>query len=183
MGAELTGSKDILLVDDDKQDVELALSALEEGHMATRVAVVSDGAEALDYLCRRGMYKARSKGNPIVVLLDLKMPKVNGLEVLEFIKCDPYLKVIPVVMLSSSREERDLMECYNSGGNAFVVKPVDFAEFKNAVKQIGIFWTQINEPPPTAEIAETPAQIGKCTSPERREAGIENPTSHPAPGG
>jgi CheY-like chemotaxis protein len=141
--------KNILLVEDDPKDVELTLTALDEHNLANRVAVVCNGAEALDYLYRRGKYKMRGGGDPILVLLDLKMPKVNGLEVLKNIKADEYLKIIPVVVLSSSRETPDLVECYKHGVNAYVVKPVDFAEFMKAVKQLGIFWAAINEPPPT----------------------------------
>jgi CheY-like chemotaxis protein len=110
--------------------------------------VVCDGEKALDYLYSRGEFKARTGGNPILVLLDLKMPKVNGLEVLKVIKADEYLKIIPVVVLSSSREAPDLVECYKHGVNAYVVKPVDFPEFMRAVKQLGIFWAAVNEPPP-----------------------------------
>jgi CheY-like chemotaxis protein len=110
--------------------------------------VVDNGAEALDYLYRRGEYKTRTDGNPILVLLDLKMPKVSGLEVLKALKADALLKSIPVVVLSSSRETSDLVECYQHGVNAYVVKPVDFGEFVDAVKQLGVFWATINEPPP-----------------------------------
>lgn len=149
METESKDLKNILLVEDDPMDVELTLTALDEHHLANRVAVVCDGAEALDYLYRRGKYKVRGGGDPILVLLDLKMPKVNGLEVLKNIKADEYLKIIPVVVLSSSRETPDLVECYKHGVNAYVVKPVDFAEFMKTVKQLGIFWAAINEPPPT----------------------------------
>ena len=128
--------------------MELTLAALEEHNLANKVVVVRDGAEALDYLYRRGKFKTRAGGNPVVVLLDLKMPKVSGLEVLKTIKADEDLKIIPVVVLSSSRETPDLVECYKHGVNAYVVKPVDFAEFMKAVKQLGIFWAAINEPPP-----------------------------------
>jgi CheY-like chemotaxis protein len=148
METEIGNIRYILLVEDDPRDVELTLAALEEHHLANKVLVVHDGAEALDYLFRREKFKARAGGNPIVVLLDLKMPKVNGLEVLKTIKADEYLKIIPVVVLSSSREMPDLIECYKHGVNAYVVKPVDFAEFMKAVKQLGIFWAAINEPPP-----------------------------------
>ena len=148
METEMGSIKNILLVEDDPRDVELTLAALEEYHLANKVAVVDNGAEALDYLYRRGEFKTRAAGNPVVVLLDLKMPKVNGLEVLKTIKADEYLKIIPVVVLSSSRETPDLVECYKHGVNAYVVKPVDFADFMKAVKQLGIFWAAINEPPP-----------------------------------
>jgi len=148
METETGNIKNILLVEDDPRDVELTLTALEEHHLANKVLVVHDGAEALDYLYRRGQFNMRAGGDPIVVLLDLKMPKVNGLEVLKTIKDDEGLKIIPVVVLSSSRETPDLIECYKHGVNAYVVKPVDFAEFMKAVQQLGIFWAAINEPPP-----------------------------------
>jgi CheY-like chemotaxis protein len=140
--------KNILLVEDDSADVELTLAALEENHLANKVAVVNNGEEALDYLYRRGKFKMRAGSNPIVVLLDNKMPKVNGLEVLKTIKADENLKIIPVVALTSSRETPDLVEFYKYGVNAYVVKPVDFAEFLKVVKLLGIFWAAINEPPP-----------------------------------
>ena len=153
-----TEVKTILLVEDDPSDVELTLVALEEHHLANQVLVVRNGEEALDYLYRRGKFQARAGGNPVVVLLDLKMPKVNGLEVLQIIKADKQLKIIPVVVLSSSREAPDLVECYKHGVNAYVVKPIDFVEFVKAVKQLGIFWAAINEPPPTSlENANVPS--------------------------
>jgi CheY-like chemotaxis protein len=148
MDNEFINIKNILLVEDDPGDVELTLSALEDNHLANRVAVAENGEEALDYLYRRGKYKMRSGGNPIVVLLDNKMPKVNGLEVLKTIKADELLKIIPVVALTSSRETPDLVEFYKHGVNAYVVKPVDFGEFMKVIKQLGIFWAAINEPPP-----------------------------------
>src|SRR5580704_11220370 len=140
--------KHILMVEDDPRDVELTLAALEEHHLAYAVFVVHDGAEALDYLYCRGKYKTRVGGNPIVVLLDNKMPKVTGLEVLKTIRADEDLRTIPVVVLTSSRETPDLIEFYKHGVNAYVVKPVDFSEFVTAVKQLGIFWAEVNEPPP-----------------------------------
>src|ERR1039458_2265263 len=140
MDTEIRSIKNILLVEDDPRDVELTLAALEEHHLANKVAVVGDGAKALDYLYRRGEFKTRVGGNPILVLLDLKMPKVNGLEVLKIIKADEHLKIIPVVVLPSSRETPDLIECYKNGVNAYVVKPVDFPEFMKAVTHLGIFW-------------------------------------------
>ena len=148
MNSQLINIKNILLVEDDPADVELTLSALEDNHLANRVAVVENGEEALDYLYRRGKFKMRSGGNPIVVLLDNKMPKVNGLEVLKTIKADEHLKIIPIVVLTSSRETPDLVEFYKHGVNAYVVKPVEFSEFMKAIKQLGIFWAAINEPPP-----------------------------------
>jgi CheY-like chemotaxis protein len=140
--------KNILLVEDDSKDVELTLAALEENHLANRIVVLENGEEALDYLYERGKFEKRSGGNPIVVLLDNKMPKVNGLEVLKTIKADENLKLIPVVVLTSSRETPDLVEFYKHGVNAYVVKPVDFADFMNVIKHLGIFWAAINEPPP-----------------------------------
>jgi CheY-like chemotaxis protein len=147
--------KHILLVEDDPRDVELTLAALDEHNLANSVSVVHDGEEALEYLYCRGKFKARENGPPVVVLLDLKMPKVSGLEVLKIIKADEHLKSIPVVVLTSSREEPDLIESYQHGVNAYVVKPVDFAEFIKAVKRLGIFWAAINEPPPLS-LSEEP---------------------------
>ena len=140
--------KRILLVEDNKHDVELTLVALEECHLANQVDVVNDGAEALDYLNRRGAYAGRRDELPVVVLLDLKMPKVDGLEVLQSMKADPKLKSVPVVMLTSSREERDLVQSYELGVNGYVVKPVDFQQFIESIKQLGCFWAIINEPSP-----------------------------------
>lgn len=138
----------ILLVEDDAKDVELTLMALEEYKLTNEVAVARDGEEALDYLYRRGEFRMRAEGNPVVVLLDLKMPKVDGLEVLRQIRADEQFRMMPVVILTSSREERDLVESYRLGINAYVVKPVDFHEFVNAVRELGVFWAVINEPPP-----------------------------------
>jgi DNA-binding response OmpR family regulator len=138
----------ILLVEDDPKDVELTLTALEEYKLANEVIVAGDGEEALDYLYRRGKFATRSTDNPAVLLLDLKLPKVDGLEVLQQIKADAKLKLIPVVVLTSSHEERDMVTSYKLGVNAYVVKPVDFHEFVNAVKELGIFWALVNEPPP-----------------------------------
>jgi CheY-like chemotaxis protein len=138
----------ILIVEDDPKDVDLTLTALEEYNLANEVVVTHDGEEALDYLHSRGSFKARPNGNPAVVLLDLKLPKVDGLEVLEQMKSDQKLKMIPVVVLTSSRQERDLVASYKYGVNAYVVKPVDFHEFVNAIKELGSFWAVINEPPP-----------------------------------
>src|SRR3972149_4814495 len=138
----------ILLVEDDAKDVELTLIALEEYKLANEVVVARDGEEALDYLYRRGEFRMRAEGNPVVVLLDLKMPKVDGLEVLRQIRADEQLRLMPVVVLTSSREERDLLESYKLGVNAYVVKPVEFDKFMIAVKELGMFWAIINEPPP-----------------------------------
>ncbi len=132
----------ILMVEDDAKDVELSLTALEEYNLANEVVVARDGEEALDYLYCRGKFNARPDGNPAVLLLDLKLPKVNGLEVLQQIRSDEKLKMIPVVVLTSSHYS------YKLGVNAYVVKPVDFHEFVNAVKELGVFWAIINEPPP-----------------------------------
>jgi len=148
MDAKTATIKKILLVEDDPQDVELILAGLEQNHLANEVAVVRDGAEALDYLYCRGKFKTRPPGNPILVLLDNKMPKVSGLQVLKAIKLEENLKTIPVVALTSSRETPDLIEFYQHGVNAYVVKPVDFAEFMRAIKQLGVFWAEVNEPPP-----------------------------------
>jgi CheY-like chemotaxis protein len=140
--------KPILLVEDNPKDVELTLVALAKSHLANDVIVVRDGAEAIDYLECRGNYEARQKGHPAVVLLDLKLPKVDGLQVLEHIKTDGSLKSIPVVMLTSSREEQDLLRSYKLGVNAYVVKPVGFKDFVAAIQDLGIFWAVLNEPPP-----------------------------------
>ena len=140
--------KRILLAEDSPNDVELTRAALEQHHLVNEIVVVRDGAEALDYLYARGPFAGRPPGNPALLLLDLKMPKVDGLEVLKAIKADAALKTIPVVMLTSSREEQDLIASYQLGVNGYVVKPVDFPEFMEAVRQIGIFWALVNEPPP-----------------------------------
>jgi DNA-binding response OmpR family regulator len=138
----------ILMVEDDPKDVELTLTALEEYNLANEVIVTRDGEQALDYLYCRGEYKTRSSGNPAVMLLDLKLPKVDGLEVLKQIKSDDRVRMIPVVVLTSSKEEKDMVASYKLGVNAYVVKPVDFHEFVNAIKELGVFWAIINEPPP-----------------------------------
>ncbi|QJD89602.1 response regulator [Duganella dendranthematis] len=143
--------KPILLVEDNPNDLELTLIALERSQLANEVVVVRDGAEALDYLHARGAYGSRDQGNPAVVLLDLKLPKVDGLEVLAEIRGSATLKSIPVVMLTSSREEQDLVRSYELGVNAYVVKPVDFTEFVRAIADLGIFWAVLNEPPPGSQ--------------------------------
>jgi CheY-like chemotaxis protein len=140
--------RSILLAEDDPRDAELTLEALNDYNVANDIVVVHDGAEALDYLYRRGKHDNRANGNPAVMLLDIKMPKVDGLEVLRRVKGDERLKTIPVVILTSSREERDLIESYRLGVNAYVVKPVDFGQFLESVRQLGAFWGIINEPPP-----------------------------------
>jgi CheY-like chemotaxis protein len=138
----------ILIVEDDPKDVELTLTALEEYNLANEVVVTRDGEEALDYLYCRGNFTTRTSDNPAVLLLDLKLPKIDGLEVLQQIKSDEKLRMIPVVVLTSSREEKDMVASYKLGVNAYVVKPVDFHEFVNAIKELGVFWAVINEPPP-----------------------------------
>ena len=144
----MNGLKRILLVEDDPKDVELTLTGLGEYNLANEVVVARDGEEALDYLYRRGNFASRPNGNPAVMLLDLKLPKINGFEVLEQVRAEETLKMIPVVVLTSSHEERDLVASYKLGVNAYVVKPVDFHQFVNAVKELGVFWAVINQPPP-----------------------------------
>jgi CheY-like chemotaxis protein len=142
-------SKRILLVEDDMRDIELTLNALGDCNLTTdQVAIAHDGAEALDYLYHRGIFASVSDENPVVILLDLKMPKVNGIQVLKQLKSDEQMCNIPVVILTSSQETRDIAECYKLGANAYVVKPVRFSEFREAIKGIGLFWAFINEPPP-----------------------------------
>jgi DNA-binding response OmpR family regulator len=138
----------ILLVEDDPKDVELTLTALEEYNLANEVVVVHDGEQALDYLFMRGAFAMRAPGLPAVILLDLKLPKVDGLEVLQQVRASDAHRLMPVVVLTSSSEERDKVSSYKLGVNAYVVKPVDFHEFVNAVKELGVFWAVINEPPP-----------------------------------
>lgn len=140
--------KPILLVEDSPKDVELTLVALAKSHLANEVIVARDGEEALEYLFRRGPHANRPAGQPAVVLLDLKLPKVDGLQVLERIKQDADMRQVPVVMLTSSREEKDLLRSYKLGVNAYVVKPVDFTEFVSAIRDLGVFWAVLNEPPP-----------------------------------
>jgi len=137
--------KKILYAEDNPRDRELTLTALEEFNLANQVICVNDGEEALDFLYKRGKYENAPDGNIVVVLLDIKMPKVDGIEVLKVIKSDPNLRTIPVVMLTSSKEERDVVDSYNLGVNAYVVQPVGFTEFIEAVKNIGLFWALINE--------------------------------------
>jgi CheY-like chemotaxis protein len=140
--------KRILLVEDDPKDIELTLAALDEQNLANDVAVAKDGVEALDYLLCREAFARRPAGNPVVILLDLKMPRLNGVQVLQEIKADEQLRLIPVVVLTSSRESLDVEACYRMGVNAYVVKPVRFIEFVDAVKQTGVFWALLNQPPP-----------------------------------
>ena len=140
--------KPILLVEDDKRDLELTLIALERSQLANEVVVLRDGAEALEYLQREGAHSQRGEGNPAVILLDLKLPKVTGLEVLEKVRADPKLKSVPIVMLTSSQEEADVLKSYELGVNAYVVKPVAFDRFVSAIADLGVFWAVVNEPPP-----------------------------------
>ena len=172
----------ILLAEDDPRDAKLTLAALEEHHLANKVFVVNDGEAALDYLYCRGKYKTREGGNPVAILLDLKMPKVDGLEVLKAIKTDANLKTIPIVMLTSSRETPDLVECYEQGVNAYVVKPVDFNEFAKAVRQLGIFWAAVNEPPPNTGKIDTTLQVPAVAPLETKEPKNALPAPHPSPG-
>lgn len=156
--------KRILLVEDSLNDIELTLAALAENHLANEVIVVRDGAEAIDYLYRQGLYKLRAPGHPAVVLLDLKLPKLDGLDLLARIKSDAELRQVPVVMLTSSREEKDLVRSYSLGVNAYVVKPVEFTSFVDAIKELGLFWAVINHPPPGsvgATSAGPPSRLGK----------------------
>lgn len=143
----MTELKRILLVEDDPQDIELTLNALNEYKLSNDIQVVHDGVEALDFLYHRGKFENRPNGNPILILLDLKMPRMGGIEVLKQIKSDEKLRTIPVVILTSSRESLDLETCYQLGTNAYVVKPVKFSDFIEAIKSIGGFWALINEPP------------------------------------
>jgi len=140
--------KPILLVEDDKRDLELTLVSLERSQLANEVIVVRDGAQALDYLLREGDFRMREEGNPAVVLLDLKLPKVNGLEVLQRVRSTSSLRSMPVVMLTSSQEESDVIKSYELGVNAYVVKPVEFRQFVAAIADLGVFWAVLNEPPP-----------------------------------
>ncbi|NOT54707.1 MAG: response regulator [Deltaproteobacteria bacterium] len=143
----MTQSRRILFAEDNLNDIELTLGALAEHHLANEVVIVRDGAEALDYLYRRGVYALRTNDEPVLILLDIKMPKVDGLEVLRQIKQDEQLKMIPVVMMTSSQEEKDIIESYRLGVNAYVLKPVDFEQFIKAVQSLGLFWLVLNQPP------------------------------------
>lgn len=140
--------KPILLVEDDKRDLELTLIALERSQLANEVVVVRDGEQALHYLNRQGDHAGRTEGNPAVILLDLKLPKVNGLEVLQSVRATEALRSVPVVMLTSSHEESDVLRSYELGVNAYVVKPVEFKQFVSAIADLGVFWAVLNEPPP-----------------------------------
>lgn len=146
--------KPILLVEDNPKDLELALLALEQSQLANDVVTVRDGVEALDYLFRQGQFAGRDEGNPAVVLLDLKLPRLDGLQVLEKIRSDDSLHSVPVVMLTTSREEKDLVKSYRLGVNAYVIKPVAFQSFVDAIQDLGVFWAVLNEPPPGSRRAE-----------------------------
>lgn len=183
MDTERMNIKNILLVEDDPQDVQLMLVGLKENQLANKVEVVRDGAEALDYLYCRGKFKSRANGQPVVVMLDLKMPKVGGLEVLKQIKADDLLKMIPVVIFSSSRETPDLIECYRYGANSYVVKPMDIHEFMKVVKQLGLFWAIVNEPPPDIGKEETGAESGQMILLSEKEGKNGIPSPHFALGG
>ena len=182
MNSETKDFKSILLIEDDPHDVELTLAALGEHHLANRIAVVCDGAEALDYLYRRGKFNLRAGGHPVLVLLDNKMPKIGGLEVLKAMKADEHLKTIPVVALTSSREGPDLLEFYKHGVNAYVVKPVDFSEFMEAVKHLGIFWAFVNEPPPHTG-GELSLRPGETIPPGKQGIKNEGTAPYSVPGG
>lgn len=147
-GSPTNALHSVLLVEDNPNDVELTMSALKEARLANEIVVANDGEQALDYLFRRGKHAGRTSPNPAVILLDLKMPKVDGHEVLRQIRGDPYLRLVPVVVLTSSREEKDLYSSYDKGANAYVVKPVDFEDFISAISKLGVFWAVLNEPPP-----------------------------------
>ena len=153
--------KPILLVEDSPNDLELTLAALEQSQLANEVIIARDGAEALDFLYRRGVHEGRKSLDPAVVLLDLKLPKLDGLEVLAQVKGDPVLRAMPIVMLTSSREESDLVRSYQLGVNAFVVKPVDFKEFFEAIRDLGVFWAVLNEPPPRTSGRSAEDSTGK----------------------
>lgn len=144
-GSKMKHLKRILLVEDDDKDIELTLA---EHNLANEVAVVRDGVEALDYLYHRGSFARRPAGFPVVIMLDLKMPRLDGVQVLRQLKADEKMRMIPVVILTSSHESMDLEQCYRLGVNAYVVKPVRFSEFMDAVKQTGAFWALTNQPPP-----------------------------------
>ena len=156
----MNSAVDILLVEDSQDDIDLALHALRQGKLANSIFVVRDGEEALDFLFCRGAYSERSFDHPPkLVLLDLKMPKVDGLQVLKQVKNDPRTRTIPVVIMTSSKEERDLLEGYNAGVNSFIQKPVDFDEFRRMVKSLGMYWLMVNQAP-VADTGQTPKTSG-----------------------
>lgn len=143
------GVRPILVVEDNANDLELMLEGLSEHQLANPIVVARNGEEALDYLFCRGAHSARPAEDPVVVLLDLKMPKVDGLEVLRTVKADAHLRRLPIVMVTSSREEQDLVRSYELGVNGYVVKPVNFSDFMAAIRDVGAFWAVLNEPPPS----------------------------------
>ena len=143
-----TEIKTILIVDDSRNDIELAIAALTEKNLANGVVVAEDGVEALDFLYKRGKFAGYQNGNPAVILLDIKMPRMNGIEVLKYIRSEPEFKFIPVIMVTSSGEEKDLVESYKLGANSYMVKPVDIVQFIDAIKVLGQYWAVINQPPP-----------------------------------
>ena len=149
-----TEVKRILIVDDSTKDVELTIAALAEKKLANEVVVAEDGVEAIDYLHRRGKFANYDNGNPAVILLDIKMPRMNGIEVLKYIRSEPKFKLIPVIMVTSSAEERDLVESYKLGANSYVVKPVDIVQFIDAISSLGQYWAIINQAPPKSLLAD-----------------------------
>jgi two-component system response regulator len=153
------GTLDILLVEDNQDDMELALHALKQGKLANNILVARDGEEALDFLFCRGAFAQRSfEHPPKLVLLDLKLPKVDGMEVLKQVKSDPRTRTIPIVIMTSSKEERDLVAGYNLGANSYIQKPVDFDQFRETVKSIGLYWLVINQPVPVSVTHEAPRE-------------------------
>ena len=151
---------EILLVEDNPHDIELTLHAFRKHNLTNRIHVVRDGAEALDYVFCSGAYASRKKDDgPKVILLDLKLPKVDGLQVLKAVKGDPRTKTIPIVIMTSSKEERDMVESYNSGVNSYIQKPVDFEQFRNTVKTLGMYWMIVNQPPVNHETREMTRQV------------------------
>ena len=146
-----TEIKTILIVDDSRNDIELAISALSEKNLANEVVIAEDGIEALDFLYKRGKFSEHQNGNPVVILLDIKMPRMDGIEVLKHIRLEPRFRLIPVIMVTSSAEEKDLVESYKLGANSYVVKPVDIVQFIDAIKVLGQYWAVINQPPPSIE--------------------------------
>jgi len=155
----MNSNVDILLVEDNQDDIDLALHALREGKLANSIFVVRDGEEALDFIFCRGQFSQRSVDHPPkLVLLDLKLPKVDGLQVLKAVKGDPRTKTIPIVIMTSSKEERDMVESYNSGVNSYIQKPVDFEQFRNTIKTLGMYWMVVNQPPVNHETREITRQ-------------------------
>ena len=155
----MNSNVDVLLVEDNQDDIDLALHALRQGKLANSIFVVRDGEEALDFIFCRGQFSQRSVDHPPkLVLLDLKLPKVDGLQVLKAVKADPRTKTIPVVIMTSSKEERDMVESYNSGVNSYIQKPVDFDQFRSTVKTLGLYWMVVNQPPVNNGVREVTGQ-------------------------